>query len=539
MNRRPHRLVSIRTLAVVGLLTLFAGLSAWEMAGDSLTSDERVHLPAGYAYWKTRDFRLNPEHPPLVKLLCAAPLLLLELRMPTTTPDPGQTYHAYQPIFGSRFLFSQDADRILFWGRLPALFLGVLLVVLLFFWSWELHGSFGAGLTTLFLAALEPTLLAHSHYVTDDVALACFSVMAFFFLWRFVRTSRLRDLLLAVLGLGLALASKFTSLFLVPGFIYLLAVHWPARGLLAGRRAWLGGGPAARIIVIAGAAIIAAVIVQACYLFSPDLSLYVKGIKAVGANRPAWNPAYVHGTFYADGVFWYPLYAFLLKIPLPTLIVMGVAGIGSIADRRRSTGEWPFLLLPAGVHTLAICLFAYNYGVRYLIPATALLLVLAGRSFLWFAASRARRVTAAVLALWLIGSVLTASPHFISYFNELIGGPANGPYFLNDSNLDWGQDLKRLARYQRDRGIDRMALAYWGPTPPEYYGIRYQIPRSEEAQGDQPPPGVYAISVNHLVDLKRRVVLRGEDPLLDWLGRFTPSDRVGNSILIYRFPRER
>ena len=70
----------VGAVCAVFLLALFAGLSIWEMSGDSLTPDERAHLPAGYAYWVAGEFRLNPEHPPFVKLLCAAPLLLMDLK---------------------------------------------------------------------------------------------------------------------------------------------------------------------------------------------------------------------------------------------------------------------------------------------------------------------------------------------------------------------------------------------------------------------------------------------------------------------------
>src|SRR5262249_4824425 len=110
---RPVEIVS-----VVLLLALFAGLSAWEMSGDSLTPDERAHLPAGYAYWVRGEFRLNPEHPPLVKLLSAAPLLFMHVQVPPTEPPAGLTYHTYIGRFGTAFL-SQGLDRMLFWGRLP------------------------------------------------------------------------------------------------------------------------------------------------------------------------------------------------------------------------------------------------------------------------------------------------------------------------------------------------------------------------------------------------------------------------------------
>jgi hypothetical protein len=366
--------------------------------------------------------------------------------------------------------------------------------------------------------------------------------------------------------MGLALASKFSALVLLPVFLVLLWVAWPAAIPAAGvaapavpRSPAAGappGGPAARhlrpprallsprILAALGGLAAMALIVQACYFFSPDLTLYLKGLEAVRANQPSDYPAYVHGAFFIGGAFWYPLYAWLLKTPIPALIVFAIAATAMLRDAARARGALVFVVLPAGIHALAVCLFADNYGVRYLVPSTAFLLVLAGRAAPWLTADRApsrllagrgRLALGAALAVWLAASVLHASPHHIAYFNELIGGPANAAYVLHDSNVDWGQDLKRLARYQRDHDIPEFVLGYWGGGQPDHYGIRSRPFTLDLAHAAAPPPGVYALSVNHLVNLKKRVVLGGDDPNLDWLARFRPSDRVGYSLLIYRF----
>jgi 4-amino-4-deoxy-L-arabinose transferase-like glycosyltransferase len=527
-------------LSAFALLALFAGLSIREMADDSLTADERVHLPAGYAYWTKREFRLNPEHPPLVKLLCAAPLLALRPALPPTEPPPGLTWHRYQPAFGTAFFYqlNPDADRLLFWGRLPVLALGLLLGATIIWWSRRLHGSAAAGLLSLALFALEPTMLAHSHYVTTDVALGAFGLLAFAALWSFTETGRRSRLALAVVAMGLALASKFSSVVLLPVFLALLWMTWPATHRLASPAAPAGPArrfPSPRLLAALGGLAVMAVIVQASYFFSRDPTLYLRGLQAVRANHPADYPAYVHGAFFIGGAWWYPLYAWLLKTPLPALIALGIALAVTLRDAARARGILLFLVLPAGIHTLAVCLFADNYGVRYLIPSTAFLLVLAGGAASWFRRGRARRAAAALLALWLVASVFHASPHFIAYFNELIGGPANAADVLHDSNVDWGQDLARLARFQRDHQIPEIVLGYWGGGLPGHYGIRSRPFTLDLARAATPPPGVYAVSVNHLVNLKKRVVLAGDDPNLDWLARFHPTDRVGFSIYVYAF----
>ena len=123
----------------------------------SATSDEIVHLPAGYTYWTTRDFRLNPEHPPLAKLVAAVPLLFLKPHADMNSHDwiAGDEY-----LFGYHFIYSNDADRLLFWGRLPMTLLAALGAVVVFLWARDMFGP-AAGLFALALCAFSPNLLAH------------------------------------------------------------------------------------------------------------------------------------------------------------------------------------------------------------------------------------------------------------------------------------------------------------------------------------------------------------------------------------------
>ena len=100
------------------ILLVFAVQNLGAMRATTATSDETSHLPAGYTYVATGDYRLNPQHPPLVKILAGLPLLALEPRL--NLADPG--WNASPPEewgFGFRFLYANDADRLLFWGRLP------------------------------------------------------------------------------------------------------------------------------------------------------------------------------------------------------------------------------------------------------------------------------------------------------------------------------------------------------------------------------------------------------------------------------------
>jgi hypothetical protein len=130
------------------------------------------------------------------------------------------------------------------------------------------------------------------------------------------------------------------------------------------------------------------------------------------------------------------------------------------------------------------------YGIRYLLPVLPLACIYASRLVPWVL-SRGRAVRGAGLALLLAypTSVLLATPDTISYFNLLAGG--RGDHYLIDSNLDWGQGLKRLRAYLDREHLPGIALAYFGHVDPALYGIRYRLP-------DPRRPGLAAVSVNFL-----------------------------------------
>src|SRR5262245_65917521 len=104
----------------------------------SATTDEPVHLAAGFSYWQTRDFRMNPEHPPLAKLIAAAPLLFLHPRFDTSHNDWKE---AAEYPFGFNFLYGNDADRLLFWSRAAMVGLAAAGLLVTFLWSRDLFGA--------------------------------------------------------------------------------------------------------------------------------------------------------------------------------------------------------------------------------------------------------------------------------------------------------------------------------------------------------------------------------------------------------------
>src|SRR2546427_8894181 len=110
MTKAP-RVLNIAAIALIGIFCLQALLAIRRL---SATSDEPIHLAAGYSYLQTRDFRMNPEHPPLAKLLAALPILALHPRFDTSKQS---LKAAVEDAFAVEYLYGNDSDRLLLWSR--------------------------------------------------------------------------------------------------------------------------------------------------------------------------------------------------------------------------------------------------------------------------------------------------------------------------------------------------------------------------------------------------------------------------------------
>src|SRR2546422_1730833 len=233
------RWLNMAVLAVILLAFCLQALLA--LPKLSATTDEPVHLAAGYSYWKTHDFRMNPEHPPLAKLIAAVPLLLLRPKFDITHDD---WKRAAEYPFGFNFLYQNDADRLLFWSRTAMIGLAGIGLIVTFLWARDLFGA-PAGLFAAGLYAFSPNMLAHGMLVTTDVPLAVFTVLALYFFWK-------KNDLYAGLALGAAMACKYSGAFLP----LLVAVICLARD----RRAAVK-----RLLVMSGASLL---VIAASLLFS-------------------------------------------------------------------------------------------------------------------------------------------------------------------------------------------------------------------------------------------------------------------------------
>jgi hypothetical protein len=209
--------------------------------------------------------------------------------------------------------------------------------------------------------------------------------------------------------------------------------------------------------------------------------------------------------------------------------LLGIAAVRAL----RTTGRLQrdlYLWVPPAIIFAASFFDATNPGVRRVLPALPFLLLFAAHSV-----HRAPRNGVALACVLLAGTGLEAlriHPHQLSYLNTLAGGSSRGPYVLDESNVDWGQDLPALADWQRShqRPDEILTLYYFGSAEPSAYGVRAK--RFDLADVADPPPGLYAISAHYLAYFRKLAALEGADS--DWLARYQPVAKAGHSIWIYR-----
>jgi hypothetical protein len=542
-----------REIAVLAAgLVVYAALTVSGLRGTSATFDEGAHLPAGYTYWARGDYRINPEHPPFVKLLAAAPLLALDV-----TLKPWESLRQWE--LGRRFLYHwNDADTLLFYGRLPIVALGAALGALVYLQARRSYGRRVAALALL-LCVLSPDVLAHGQLVTTDVAIALFSFASVVALEASLERGTAARLAALALAFALACATKFSAVLFVP----ILA----ALALSSRSRPRLGAAAAVSVAML----VTAYVVIWACYGFRfaawnepapafdwtrvlpesgvvgsaaifardhhvlPEALIYgfLRFFKAQEAR-----PAFLMGQISDEGWWYYFPATFVLKTPVPLLILL-VAALVLAVRRREARSEWVWWLPPL-LYMAMVMTRSLNIGHRHLLPIYPYLFILAARAAATgLQAGRITRAATVALLAWYAAGTLRVHPHPLAYFNEIAGGPANGYRSLVDSNLDWGQDLKGLKAWMDRRGVAEIKLSYFGSADPDYYGIRCErlpgylrVPRlaSRVQAGDW-----VAISATNLQGVYLNAEARG---LMERVREWTPEEAIGYSILLYRAPAD-
>jgi len=420
-------------------------------------------------------------------------------------------------------------------GVLPFFLLAALAVWL---WTRHLFGTRAAAAAVALFTTLPP-VLAHAGLATTDMPVAAALTLALYAFTRYLaRPSLARGALLGG-AVALAVLCKLSALVFIPacgGAI--LATWWLAERWRARAR---GADLRPKLVRLArplpAAAAIALLLTWAAYRFStgrvygvpvlfPELFL---GMREVAAHNSEGHAAYLMGEVRRTGWWYFFPVALAVKTPLPFLAL--ALGGAAVAVRRAYRGrDWRSTapVLAAAVILAISMLSTINIGVRHILPIYPLLAVVAGfgAALLWGRPGPGRAVRRGALgvgALWLAAGSARAHPDYLSYFNELAANRREP--VLVDSDLDWGQDLRRLADTVRARRIGAISLAYWGSADPRRHGL----PNLRCLRPVDRVSGWVAASEASVRGLRR-------DRSFTWLRAYGPVTRAGKSIRLYYVP---
>ncbi|OGZ96409.1 MAG: hypothetical protein A3J10_03285 [Candidatus Sungbacteria bacterium RIFCSPLOWO2_02_FULL_54_10] len=596
------------------LLTIMLVLMVGSVWNDAATVDELAHIPSGFGYVTQLDYRLNPEHPPLVKALSA-----LSAEIAVRPHFPTETVHWQEEVNsqwaqGAVFLYGlgNDADRIIFWSRIPLILLTAFFSWLFYQWTRRRFGGVVA-LLTLALIAFSPTILAHGRLVTTDMGatLGFFIGIASFI--AFLERPNWRRVAVAGVLFGIAQLLKFSVVLLIPVYgILLTAWVLSLPNLYRRERLRILLHMAGRAVLIG---LIGVVVISSVYAifvwhypaqrqardtqfllgshgFRPmvdlDLALiknpvtrpfaeYLLGFLMVQQRSAGGNTAYFLGEVSAAGSRWYFPVLYVLKEPLPihllTAIALALAAAKYRASRRIQKERRGMLRRWIAGHFAEFSAFVFiavywafsvqsplNIGIRHVLPTFPFLYLLVARQIAdaivrhrknnprnlgeWlkdmyqkYIASLARYALVAVLFVWLAAETIFVFPSFLSYYNQLAGGTAQGWRIAVDSNYDWGQDLKRLAQFAQENNIPSLALDYFGGADPSYYFVSTSFVPWQSARG--PAHGWFAVSASTRQSAFGEPApgfSRRPEDSYEWLKDYDPVARAGASIFIYRLP---
>jgi len=496
------------------MLLAFLVVSLVLLSQKGLFIDDSMHMPAGYSYLLTHDYRLNQEHPPLIKLLSGLGLWKLHPYFPFESPGWQQAAAPGDPEDGmvriEEAFFESNAkqfEQIAFYGRLPVLIIPLLLLLAVWWITRRLFGPIPA-LIAVFLLATEPNIVGNAIVVQDDVAAALVLLLFVIAVKRFMTDARVTGACVLGGALGLALVTKYSLIVLAPVSCVVVIACFTYR--LIRKRSSLATVVLSSFVVF----ITAYLILIAFYAFHIDridanessqiaswfyLSgqsaeafnrflmwlppllprYFVSGIDMVVQDSRDGRPAFLLGQISDTGWWYYFPVAFALKTTIPFLLASAGGLVWAVYQvLRRKRYVIVYILLP-GLIYLALTMTSHlNIGVRHLLPMFPFAAITAAgfiSAVVEFGLKRSRRLGVALAAIALVpGLVIAVSafPNYLTYFSPLAGGAARGWQTLSDSNVETGQEVKPLARYLKDRGENRVTGIMVGGEFLKFYGIQ-------------------------------------------------------------------
>ncbi|HEX6806390.1 MAG TPA: glycosyltransferase family 39 protein, partial [Gemmatimonadaceae bacterium] len=525
----PAPMVSARRLGVVALIiAIVSSLVVVKAAARfGQTWDEPAHLAAGMQWFAQGRYDYDPQHPPLARLAIALGPKLF-----------GATSHGQPTMWteGNTILVDSGSyARTLLLARLGVLPFFLLLLGVTWGWTRSLYGD-AAAVIALLLVSTTPQLLAHAGFATNDLPLTATLLAALWTFTRWLDRPDLRRTIVFAMAGAATIATKFSSLpFFAVAAALIVCAWWaiPApRGGSAPRRIALGDlREPARMAV--AAAVLVGFLVWAVYRFHTRLAFgsrmplpapeLLTGLRALAEHNREGHTSYLFGHVGTHGWWWYWWVALAVKTPLAflSLATLGIAWLVSSPRRR----DWRALapLCSAAAVMIVAMISHIDIGVRHVLTVYPLLAIPAAGAVvsLWERIPVRPLVRGALgaLIIWEVAQAAVAYPEFLADFNALAG--RHPERILVDSNLDWGQDLDRLADTLHARHVRAVTLFYFGSTPVGAVRLADTVRLGGSAHAS----GWVAVSQTYL---------QGDYvSCFTWLKDRTPAARIGRSILLY------
>lgn len=522
---------------VIGLLLIGTVRIAATYPVFSHTFDEPAHVACGMEWLDKGVYTWEPQHPPLARVAAALGPYLLGMRSQNT-----KRVNEYSMYMEGLSIFFKNAGghdivtaaRI---GILPFYWIGCLAVYL---WA-RRYSSRAIGILALFLFSFLPPILAHAGLATTDMACTAFLALAFFAgaVWMEEPGPR-TGALFGVCG-ALAVVSKFSVL---PYFAAAAILALACYGFLERPKLMLGYEMRRRLPSLSIAGLVAFLIIWAVYRFSfgkvffadfklPAPELFA-GVREVLQHNAKGHAGYLLGKTTQTGFWYFYLVDLAVKTPL-ALLFLFFAGIYFTVRGASKTFRRAWLPLAFSVGVLGVALFSHiNIGIRHVMPIYAGMCITAALGLARLLRSTPRQAgpwVALLLAAWYGGSSIASHPDYLPYFNELAGShPEN---IVVDSDLDWGQDMKRLATALREVGATQV---YFIPMSLGDLQSEYGFPPViDEIDPFHPMPGWNAVSLTALK--QRRLGLRDRYPgMQPWPDRSEGGKLIGKSTRLYFNP---
>lgn len=556
-------------VALAVILLVHVGLLAFSGFWQSPTLNEPGHLAAGLHHWRTGDFTLYRVNPPLVRLVASLPATLLGYTEDWSGYYEHVGARPVFDM-GEDFIAANERDSLLYfrlarWSLIPFSLLGAWIC---FAWAQALFGD-AAGLFAATLWCFSPMVLGHASMIAPDAHATALGLAACYTFWRWLRVPTWRQAIVTGVVLGFAELSKMTMILFYPLWPLLwVAYRWRVRHEMPLAR-WRDEAGMLLLRMVIGIYVLnlgylgeGSFMQLKEFRFVSELFAGNDETGRAGGNRFAetWlrevpvplpanyvigidvqqrdfenfsRPSYLRGHYEAKGWWYYYGYSILVKAPLGTLGLILLASIAALFRfGPKLAGRDAMILLAPAVIIFAVASSksGFSHHSRYILPCVPFVFiwisglerhfhalvttarVLWQRPKLLFSVCRQRAVSSAIglttlsLLGWSIASSMAIYPHSISYFNELAGGPKNGPSHLLNSNIDWGQDLLFLEKWiQHQRLVEGQPVHlafynYYNPFDLEITRIEPWPFRRDESDDEPVPDGFYAISVNLLYE---------------------------------------